>query len=103
MKGDVKMGKLGEEDRVTFRWIVGVLIALLMLVAGFALGETKKALDAKVDKDQYYRDLGEMKEAIKEINYKLDCMVGFPPKKGVVYIDPHPTTVMTTVLPERNK
>jgi hypothetical protein len=95
------------ENNVTFKWVVGALLGFIMLVSGFALGETKKSLDSKVDKDQYYRDLGEMKECIKDINYKLDCLMGYPPaKKGVVYIQPMetvPTTALTTVTPQRNK
>ncbi|HHT9145629.1 MAG TPA: hypothetical protein ACFYD4_08115 [Candidatus Wunengus sp. YC61] len=55
----------------TWRWIAEVVLAILMIVIGFYLSETRsdvKILAAtKLDKDAYYRDISDIKEMITEM------------------------------------
>ena len=64
---------------VTWKWLVGILFTLLLATAGGLLADTRdsigKAQDKieclqkdKLDKEQYYRDLQEMKDAIGRID-----------------------------------
>ena len=57
---------------VTWCWLAGVALTLLVSIAGFTLAETRGDIRSlqieKVDKDQYYND-------INSINAKLDCLI----------------------------
>ena len=57
---------------VTWAWLAGTAILLLISIAGFTLAETRGDIrslqEQKVDKDQYYND-------INSINAKLDCLI----------------------------
>ena len=61
----------GNGKSVTWKWLVGFLAGLLLLVAGSVLSGMQtdiKVLKAeKVDKEQYYRDVNEIKEGLKDI------------------------------------
>ena len=62
----------GNGRSVTWMWLAGVAIALLISIAGFTLAETRGDIrnlqERKLDKDQYYQD-------IEQINGKLDCLI----------------------------
>lgn len=88
--GDNGNGKL------TWRWLGGVLLFIVFATVGMIMAETKTSIveaqkkaeefyktnqvkiecvqREKLDKDQYYRDISEIKDAVKEINHKLDRM-----------------------------
>ena len=59
------------KNGVTWRWMVGILIGILILVAGSVLSgmqtDIKTLHQNKVDKDQYCRDISEIKESLKDI------------------------------------
>lgn len=61
----------GNGKSVTWKWLVGILVGLLILIAGSVLSGMQsdiKVLKAeKVDKEQYYRDVNEIKEGLKDI------------------------------------
>jgi hypothetical protein len=61
----------GNGKSVTWKWLVGVLAGLLILIIGSVLSGMQidiKVLKAeKVDKEQYYRDVNEIKEGLKDI------------------------------------
>lgn len=61
----------GNGKSVTWKWLVGILAGLLILIAGSVLSGMQsdiKVLKAeKVDKEQYYRDVNEIKEGLKDI------------------------------------
>ena len=87
----------------SWRWLVGILCALLFAVSGVFLADNRAnvaeskslAIQAekraeqlhaesvykidclqkdKVDKEQYYKDISEIKDSVKSINHKLDRM-----------------------------
>ena len=64
---------------VTWKWLVGILFTLVLLTAGGFLADTRANIakvenkvecveKEKLDKEQYYRDLQEMKSAITRID-----------------------------------
>ena len=68
---------------VTWKYLVGVLVTLLLLLGGFILADNKalvektqvkidKLTEQKVDKDQYYRDIGDIKSTLVIIVDKID-------------------------------
>ena len=61
----------GNGKSVTWKWLVGFLAGLLLLVAGSVLSgmqtDIKTLKTEKVDKEQYYRDVSEIKEGLKDI------------------------------------
>ena len=68
---------------VTWQWLVGILLILLFAAGGILLADNKAKVQKnetkieqiqreKVDKDQYYRDIGEIKDSLKYIGIKLD-------------------------------
>ena len=68
---------------VTWQWLVGVLVVLLFAAGGILLADNKAKVqknetkieqmqEKKVDKEQYYRDIGEIKETLKDIVVKID-------------------------------
>ena len=56
---------------VTWKWVVGVLVGVLMLIASSVLSGMQTDIKAlhqnKVDKDQYCRDISEIKDSLKDI------------------------------------
>jgi len=69
----------GKNGSVTWKWLVGVLVALLFIVAGSVMAGMQsdiKALRAeKVDKEQYYRDIAELKAGMGKMDLKLDRLL----------------------------
>ena len=74
---------LNNGRNVTWQWLVGVLISVLLLAAGVILADTRNGVDRarisivemqkeKVDKEQYRLDMGEIKESLRTIVIKLD-------------------------------
>ena len=81
-------------NSLTFKWLVGILIAIVFSVTGLIAADTRQSIkDAqelakhnyevnqakivclereKLDKDQYYRDLREIKSTLNKIDEKLD-------------------------------
>ena len=61
----------GNGKSVTWKWLVGFLAGLLLLIAGSVLSgmqtDIKTLKTEKVDKEQYYRDVNEIKEGLKDI------------------------------------
>ena len=68
---------------VTWKYLVGVLVTLLLLLGGIILADNKalveknqvkidKLTDQKVDKEQYYRDINEIKNGLVIISDKID-------------------------------
>ncbi len=79
---------------LTFKWLVGILISIVILVTGIMAADTRQSIkDAqelaktnfainqkkieciekeKLDKDQYYRDLRDIKATLTKIDEKLD-------------------------------
>lgn len=61
----------GNGKSVTWKWLVGILVGLLFLIAGSVLSgmqaDIKTLSREKVDKDQYCRDISEIKESLKDI------------------------------------
>ena len=64
---------------VTWKWLVGVLITLLFIVAGSVMAgmqsDIKTLRAEKVDKEQYYRDIAEVKAGVGKIDNKLDRLL----------------------------
>jgi hypothetical protein len=55
----------------TWKWLSGVLISLVLIISGYALGGTltdmKTDLKAKLDKAEYYRDIRDIQKDIRII------------------------------------
>lgn len=60
---------------VTWKWLVGFLVAVLLLIAGAVFAGIQSDIRAlqkeKVDKEQYYLDVGEIKSDLKDIKKAL--------------------------------
>ena len=78
---------LANGRNVTWQWLVGVLLILVFAAGGIILADTKAEVqkvqgkveqvqEKKVDKEQYYRDIGEIKQALIKIADKLDKIKG---------------------------
>jgi len=68
---------------VTWQWLVGVLVVLLFAAGGVLLADNKASVqkievkveqvqERKVDKEQYYRDIRDIKDALVTIDGKVD-------------------------------
>ncbi|MHB8110506.1 MAG: hypothetical protein ACYDHW_10800 [Syntrophorhabdaceae bacterium] len=68
----------GNGKSVTWKWLVGFLVTVLLLAAGGVMAgiqneQARQALELrtlqreKVDKDQYCRDISEIKDSLKDI------------------------------------
>jgi ABC-type lipoprotein release transport system permease subunit len=61
----------GNGKSVTWIWLVGILVGILLLVGGSVLSgmqaDIRMLRAEKMDKEQYYRDMSEIKESLKEI------------------------------------
>ena len=68
---------------VTWQWLVGILVVLLFAAGGILLADNKASVrknevkieqvqEKKLDKELYYRDIGEIKETLKDIVAKID-------------------------------
>ena len=86
--GDNGNGKL------TWRWLGGVLLIIVFAAVSMIMAETKTSIAEaqkkaeefykanqvkieclqkdKLDKEQYYKDIADIKDAVKDINRKLD-------------------------------
>ena len=73
----------GNEKNVTWQWLVGILLILVFAAGGIILADTKTEVqkvqtkveqvqEKKLDKETYYRDIGEIKVTLKEIVEKID-------------------------------
>lgn len=51
----------------TWQYLAGVLILVVVGVVGWAFTDTRACMEKKVDKEVYYRDVGEIKQDIKDI------------------------------------
>lgn len=96
LKGDIVT--MGDSDngngKLTFKWLVGILMSLLMAGGGLLIADTRESIKIaqglasqlakdnqykieclqkeKLDKDQYYRDMRDIKVSLEKINDKLD-------------------------------
>ncbi len=81
-------------NTLTFKWLVGILVAVVFSITSIIVADTRQNIrDAqelakvnfqknqakieclekeKLDKDQYYRDLREIKTTLNKIDEKLD-------------------------------
>ncbi len=68
---------------VTWQWLVGVLLILVFAAGGVILADNKAEVqktnvkieqmqEKKVDKEQYYIDIADIKGALKGISEKID-------------------------------
>ena len=68
---------------VTWQWLVGVLMVLLFAAGGVLLADNKVKVqknetkieqmqERKVEKEQYYRDIADIKDTLKAIDGKVD-------------------------------
>lgn len=86
----------GNGNSPTFKWVAGILLSLLFVTSGVIaesnrqsikeaqdLAKTNYAMNKaqidclskeKLDKEQYYRDMTDIKETLRSINVKLDHM-----------------------------
>ena len=70
-----------EQDRfASWKWLAGILMAILLAVGGYTFGTTvgdmkieiKALYEKKLDKDQYIRDMTDIKETLLRMDAKLD-------------------------------
>jgi len=65
------------------RMLIGVLLAIVFAAIGLIVADTRNGVSGavqkievlqkeKMDKERYYCDIGEIKQALKEINDKID-------------------------------
>ena len=70
---------------ISFKIMVGALASLLLLLVVGVITDTRSGISEaktqieclqreKVNKDQYRQDVGEIKQALRDINVKLDRM-----------------------------
>ena len=68
---------------VTWQWLVGVLLILLFAAGGVLIADNKAVVvknqvrieklgEQKVDKEQYYIDIADIKSTLKVIDGKID-------------------------------
>ncbi len=68
---------------VTWQWLVGVLMILVFAAGGIIVADTRTGVstavvkiesiqEKKLDKELYYRDIGEIKQTLKDIALKID-------------------------------
>ena len=68
---------------VTWQWLVGVLMVLLFAAGGVLLADNKAKVqknetrieqmqEKKVEKEQYYRDIADIRDILKAIDGKID-------------------------------
>ena len=71
------------EKNVTWQWLVGVLVVLLFAAGGVLLADNKAKVqknetrieqmqERKVEKEQYYRDIADIRDTLKTIDRKID-------------------------------
>jgi uncharacterized protein YpmS len=72
-KGICQMANGNNETFISWKWLVGILISIVILIAGFVVSDTrcaiddankeiKKLEDKKLDKEIYYRDIRDIKD-----------------------------------------
>lgn len=70
-------------SRYLTRILIGVLLAIVFAATGLIVADTRNGVSGavqkievlqkeKMDKERYYCDIGEIKQALKEINDKID-------------------------------
>ena len=70
---------------VTWQWLVGILVVLLFAAGGVLLADNKAKVqknetkieqmqERKVDKEQYYIDISDIKKTLVAIDGKIDRM-----------------------------
>ena len=68
---------------LSWKWLVGILMVVIFSASGVILSDTRVTLveakqniatlqKEKLDKEQYYRDMTEVKAALLRIDLKLD-------------------------------
>ena len=68
---------------VTWKWIVGVLVPLIFLFGGIIVADNRAIVQKtqdkieevrkeKVDKNQYYRDIADIKDTLRGIDRKIN-------------------------------
>ena len=68
---------------VTWQWLAGTLLILVFAAGGIIVADTRTGVfnavvkievlqDKKLDKEQYYRDMSEVKGILKDIVVKID-------------------------------
>ena len=73
----------GNGSNVTWKWLVGVLFSLLILIGGIVIADNRAVVqknndkiesiqEKKVDKEQYYRDIGVIMSTLEKIETKID-------------------------------
>ena len=71
------------EKNVTWQWLVGVLLILVFAAGGIIVADTRTDVfntvvkienlqEKKLDKEQHYRDMVEIKGMLKDIVVKID-------------------------------
>ena len=69
--------------RYLTRILIGVLLTIVFAATGLIVADTRNGVsvavqkietlqEKKLDKERYYSDIGEIKQALKEINEKID-------------------------------
>ncbi len=77
------MTEIANDKGITWKWLVGVLLFLVFAASGIIIADTRTGVERarnaieqiqkeKVDKEQYHRDIGEIKEILKSIGEKID-------------------------------
>ena len=70
---------------VSIKWLVWVLVGLFAFVSTLVIADTKKSIDKallatecltkdKVEKSDYYRDMGKLESSLGRIEEKIDKM-----------------------------
>ena len=52
---------------VSLKWVLGILVSVLMLMAGGYFANLESRINAKVDKETYCNDIREIKQDLKTI------------------------------------
>lgn len=88
------MTEINGSGKLTFKWLASILLTLLFAAGGVIMAQTQASIveaqkkseenyksnqykieclqKEKLDKDQYYRDMRDIKVALEKINDKLD-------------------------------
>lgn len=70
----------GQDRFASWKWLTGILVAILLAVGSYTFGTTvgdikidiKALYEKKLDKDQYIRDMTDIKETLQRMDLKLD-------------------------------
>jgi len=78
-----QLKRRSSDQNITWKWLVGILMSLLILLGGILIADNKniveknqtkieKLADLKLDKEVYYRDMGDIRDILKRMDIKLD-------------------------------